>query len=123
MCEGGGRGGKKDGCAFYYTYIYIGKREDCKGAKLVGVLVAETIHPACVCVREEDTEGREADTTSNLKMLLENGGSDKRVSRGQSIERAVCVCETVSVEKGARSPPLPAAVVCPPGGRRRGASP
>ena len=33
----------------YYTYIYSGKRESCEGAELVGVLVAETIHPACVC--------------------------------------------------------------------------
>jgi hypothetical protein len=41
------------------------------------------------------------------------------VSRGQASERAVCVCEAVCVEKGARRPPLPAAVVCPPGGRRR----
>jgi hypothetical protein len=49
MCEGGGLGGKKDGCAFYYTYIYSRKREDCEGAKLVVVLVAETIHPACMC--------------------------------------------------------------------------
>jgi hypothetical protein len=29
------------------------------------------------------------------------------------------VCEAVSVEKGARRPPLPTAVVCPPGRRRR----
>jgi hypothetical protein len=28
------------------------------------------------------------------------------------------MCEAVSVEKGARRPLLPAAVVCPPGGRR-----
>ena len=41
------------------------------------------------------------------------------MSRGQASERAVCVCEAVSVEKGARRLPLPAAVVCPPGGRRR----
>ncbi len=33
----------------YYTYIYSGKRESCEGAELVGVLVAETIHPACMC--------------------------------------------------------------------------
>ena len=32
-----------------YTYIYNGKRESCEGAELVGVLVAETIHPACMC--------------------------------------------------------------------------
>ena len=44
---------------------------------------------------------------------------DERVSRGQASERAVCVCEAVSVEKGARRPPLPAAVACPSGGRRR----
>jgi hypothetical protein len=52
-------------------------------------------------------------------MLLENGGADERVSRGQASERAVCVCEAVSVEKGEHHPPLPAAVVFPPGGRRR----
>jgi hypothetical protein len=51
-------------------------------------------------------------------MPLENGrADDERVSRGQASERTVCVCEVVSVEKGARRPPLPAAVVCPPGGR------
>ena len=53
MCEGGGRGGKKGGRAFYYTH-----------------------------------------------------------RRGQASERAVCVCVAVSVEKGARRPPLLAAVVC-----------
>jgi hypothetical protein len=41
------------------------------------------------------------------------------VSRGQASERAVCVYEAVSVEKGARRPPLPTAVVCTPGRRRR----
>jgi hypothetical protein len=51
-------------------------------------------------------------------MPLENGRADERVSRGQASERAVCVCEAVSVEMGAR-PPLPTAVVCPPGRRRR----
>jgi hypothetical protein len=49
----------------------------------------------------------------------QNGRADERVSRGQAIERAVCVCEAVSVEMGARRPPLPTAVVCPPGRRRR----
>jgi hypothetical protein len=49
---------------------------------------------------------------------LENGRADERVSRGQASERAVCVCEAVSVEKGARRPPLPTAVVYPPGRRR-----
>jgi hypothetical protein len=43
VCVAGG------GRAFYYTYIYSGKRESCEGAELVGVLVAETIHPACMC--------------------------------------------------------------------------
>jgi hypothetical protein len=51
--------------------------------------------------------------------VLENGRADERVSRGQASERAVCVCEAVSVEKRARRPPLPTAVVCPPGRRRR----
>ena len=46
-------------------------------------------------------------------------GADERVSRGQASERAVCVCEAVSVEMGARRPSLPTAVVCPPGRRRR----
>ena len=41
------------------------------------------------------------------------------MSRGWASEKSVCVYETVSVEEGARCPPLPAAVVCPPGGRRR----
>jgi hypothetical protein len=41
------------------------------------------------------------------------------MSRGQASERAVSVCEAVSVEKGASRPPLPTAVVCPPGRRRR----
>jgi hypothetical protein len=47
----------------------------------------------------------------DLKMPLENGRADKRVSRGQASERTVSVCEVVSVEKGARRPPLPTAVV------------
>ncbi len=47
--KGGGRGGQKGGSAFYYTYIYSGKRESCEGAEQVGVLVAETIHPSCMC--------------------------------------------------------------------------
>ena len=69
-----------------------------------------------VCVREEDAGEREAGAPSDLKMPLETGRADER---GQESERAVCVCEAVSVEKGARRPPLPAAVVCPSGGRRR----
>ena len=48
MCEEEDTG-ERGGRAFYYTYIYNGKRESCKGAELVGVLVAETIHPACMC--------------------------------------------------------------------------
>jgi hypothetical protein len=34
----------------------------------------------------------------DLKMPLENERADERVSRGQASERAVCVCEAVSVE-------------------------
>jgi hypothetical protein len=49
MCEGGGRGGEGEGYAFYYTYIYSGKRESCEGSELVDVLVAENIHPVCMC--------------------------------------------------------------------------
>ena len=43
VCVGGG------GRAFYYTYIYSQKGRPCEVAELVGVLVAETIHPACMC--------------------------------------------------------------------------
>jgi hypothetical protein len=64
--------------------------------------------------------GGAAGAPLDLKMLLENGRPEERVSRGQASERAVCVCEAVvSVEMGARRPPLPTAVVCPPGRRRR----
>jgi hypothetical protein len=52
-------------------------------------------------------------------VTVENGRVNERVSRGQASERAVCVCEAVSVEMGARRPRLPTAVVCPPGRRRR----
>ena len=65
-----------------------------------------------VCVREEDALEREAGVPSDLKMPLENGRVDERVSRGQASERAVCVCELVSVEKGTRRPPLLAVCVC-----------
>ena len=47
-----------------------------------------------VCVREEDAGGREAGASSDLKMQLENGCADKRVSRGQArraSEQYVCV--------------------------------
>ena len=37
-----------------------------------------------VCVREEDEGVREAGATSDLKMPLENGCADERVSRGQA---------------------------------------
>jgi hypothetical protein len=40
-------------------------------------------------VREEDEGGREAGAPSDLKMPLENGRADERVSRGQASERAV----------------------------------
>jgi hypothetical protein len=70
-------------------------------------------------VREEDAGGREAGVPLDLKMPLENGRADERVSRRQASERVVCVCEAVSVEKGARRPPLTTADVCPPGCRRR----
>ena len=43
VCVGGG------GRAFNYTYIYSQTGRPCEVAELVGVLVAETIHPACMC--------------------------------------------------------------------------
>ena len=42
-------GGKRGVRASYYTYMYSGKRESCEGAELVGVVVAETIQPECMC--------------------------------------------------------------------------
>jgi hypothetical protein len=42
-------------------------------------------------VREEDAGGREAGAPFDLKMPLENGRADERVSRGQASERTVCV--------------------------------
>ena len=87
--------------------IYSGKRESCEGgAELVGVLVQKP-SILSVCVREEDAGGREAGAPLDLKMPLENERADERVSRGQASGRAVCVYEAVSVEKGARRPPLP----------------
>jgi ssDNA-binding Zn-finger/Zn-ribbon topoisomerase 1 len=76
-------------------------------------------NPSCVYVLGRRTRGGETGAPLDLKMPLEDGRPDKRVSRGQASERAVCVCEAVSVEKGARRPPLPTAVVCTPGRRRR----
>jgi hypothetical protein len=71
-------------------------------------------HPACMC--EGGGRGGEGGgAPSDLKMSLENGCAHDRVSRRQASERAVCVYEAVSVDKWARRPPLPAAVVCPPG--------
>jgi hypothetical protein len=37
-------------------------------------------------VREEDAGGREAGAPLDLKVSLENGRADERVSRGQAIE-------------------------------------
>jgi hypothetical protein len=77
------------------------------------------------CVREEDAGGREAGAPLDLKMPLENGRADERVSRGQASERAVCVCEAVSVEKWAPSPAadgrrVPARTPPPPAPRHNG---
>jgi hypothetical protein len=58
------------------------------------------------CVREQDAGGREAGAPLDLKMQLENGRADERVSRGQASDRSVCVCDEVSVEMGARHPQL-----------------
>ncbi len=47
VCVGGG------GRVFNYTYIYSQTGRPCEVAELVGVLVAETIHPACMCEGED----------------------------------------------------------------------
>ena len=44
------------------------------------------------CVREEDTGGRKAGAPSDLKLPLENGRADERVSKGQrASEQYVCM--------------------------------
>ncbi len=43
VCVGGG------GRVFDYTYIYSQTGRPCEVAELVGVLVAKTIHPVCMC--------------------------------------------------------------------------
>ena len=55
-------------------------------------MVAETIHPACMC-EGGGRGGREVVTTSDLKMQLENGGGDER-SKGEygAGERASSMC-------------------------------
>jgi hypothetical protein len=120
MCDGGRRWGERGGRATTPTYTVRRDRRDSPAREpswsAFGLQKPSILR---ACVREEDAGGREADAPLDLKMPLENGRADERVSRGQASERAVCVCETVSVEKGARRPPLPTAVVCPPGRRRR----
>jgi hypothetical protein len=104
MCEGGGRGGER--------------------AELVGDLVAKpSIRRACV--REEDAGGREAGAPLDLKMPLENGRADERVSRGQASERAVCVCDGICRDGGTPSPAadgrrVPARMPPPPPPRHNG---
>ena len=111
-------GGREAG-AHSITLTYIQREKICEGAELVGVVVAETIHPACMCEGGgRGGEGGERAIGPDNAVTLENGRADKRVNRGLASERAVCVSEA-AFEKGARRPPLPAAVVCPPGGRRR----
>jgi hypothetical protein len=63
----------------------------CEGTELVCVLVAGNTSILRACVREEDAGGREAGSPLDLKMPLENGRADERVSRGQANERSVCV--------------------------------
>jgi hypothetical protein len=46
-------------------------------------VVAETIHPACMC-EGGGRGGREAGAPSDLKMPLENGRAEERVGRGQA---------------------------------------
>jgi hypothetical protein len=47
------------------------------------------------------------------------GGGGRGGGRAVVSTTPTCVCKAVSVEKGARSPPLLTAVVCPPGRRCR----
>ena len=82
MCEGGGRGGEKGGGGAHST---------------TSTYTAGKDSPA----REPSLSAFWLQKPSILR-------ADERVSRGQASERAVCVCVAVSVEKGARRPPLPA---------------
>ena len=70
VCVGGA------GRAFYYTYIHSGKRQSCEWSQLVGVVVAETFHPACVSAREE-------------KLVFCNIRVDKRI-RKECFPRIFC---------------------------------
>ena len=55
------------------------KRESCEGAELVGVLVAETIHPACMC--EGGGRGGERGGRAFYYTYIRSGGG-ARASRG-----------------------------------------
>jgi hypothetical protein len=110
MCEGGGRAST--------TPTYTVRRDGPAREPNWSAFWFQKPSILRAFVREEDAGGREAGASLDLKMPLENGGADERVSRGQASERVVCVCESVSVEKGSRRPTLPTAVVCPPGRRR-----
>ena len=69
-------------------------------------------HPSCVYVLGRRTRRERGGRTIGPENAVGEWARDERVCRGQASERAVCVCEAVSVEKGARRPPLPTAVVC-----------
>ncbi len=117
MCEGGGGGGE-GGCRVFHTPTYTVGKESPAREQSWSAFWMQKASILRVCVREEDAGGREEAAPLDLKMQLENVSTDKRVSRGQTSEQTVCVCEVVSVEKGARHPPMQAAVVCPTGGHR-----
>ena len=64
---------------------------------MVGVLVAETIHPACICEGGGRGGEGEADAPSDLKMPFENGRADEKVSKGWVGERASSMCVSGSI--------------------------
>ena len=118
MCEGGGRGGGGRR-ARILLHLHIQLEGTVLRGSRAGWRSGCRNHPSCVHVRGRRTRGGGRRSPWDLKMQLETGRADERVSRGQASERAVCVCEAVSVEMGARRPPLPTGVVCPQGRRRR----
>ena len=87
-CGGGvfvGGGGR----TFYYTYIYSEKGQACEGAELVSVVVAETIHPACM--NEGGGRGGEGGGRAiGPENAVGEWARRRRVSRGQAIDRAEC---------------------------------
>ena len=91
MCEGGGPGGRETD-THSTTPTYTARKESPAREPSWSAFCLQKLSILRVCVREEGAGGREAGAPSDLKMPLENGCADERVSREQASERLyVCV--------------------------------